>query len=239
MKKNRQPPFVMLIKETLDAPAWRHMSHGARNLYIALKRRYHSDFKNNGKIYLSQRDAAKEVRGNLNSITRWFRELQYYGFIRMAAPGYLGVDGVGKAPRWRLTEVGYMRDPPSRDFMRWNGVRFSKHQPGGDRAKPKTESRSRKGGRTVAGKGDTTVAEKGDTQWNKRSRKGGHTAHPSVAEKGDITSLPLVGASSGAPRFYLAADTRPPWTTPVLTEVKGPVEAAAIRAAAPAHTCKT
>jgi hypothetical protein len=58
----------------------------------------------------------------------------------MMKPCYLGTDGKGKAPRWRLTEVAYMRgtsskgmeDMPTQDFLRWNGVRFSKHHPGGD-----------------------------------------------------------------------------------------------------------
>jgi hypothetical protein len=110
------------------------MSHGARSLYIALKRRYWPNKKNNGRIYLSHRQARKELgRSSPNEIVRWFRELQYYGFIVMVAPGCLGVNGKGKAPRWRLTEVSYMRgtssrgveDMPTMDFLKWNGVRFS------------------------------------------------------------------------------------------------------------------
>ena len=48
----------------------------------------------------------------------------HYGFIVMQTPGGLGVYGKGQAPRWRLTELGYMKDPPTRDFIYWNGVRF-------------------------------------------------------------------------------------------------------------------
>jgi hypothetical protein len=126
------------------------MSHGARILYIALKRRYNGQFHNNGRLYLSHRKAAEEINSDTNQITRWFRELQYYGFIVATAPGYLGVNGKGKAPLWRLTELGYIREPPTRDFIRWNGVWFSKHQPGGDRPKKQNP-----------------VREKGDTSWNK------------------------------------------------------------------------
>ena len=57
---------------------------------------------------------------------RPFRELQFYGFIVLIRPGRLGSDGKGTAPHWRLTECGYLKDPPTRDFMRWNGVRESK-----------------------------------------------------------------------------------------------------------------
>jgi hypothetical protein len=131
-KKN--PPFVMITNQVLDSPAWRAMSLGARLLYIALKRRYWPNRKNNGKICLSFRRAQKELGSGTVQIARWFRELQYYGFIIKMIPGQLGVDGKGRAPGWRLTEVGYMRgtsskgmeDMPTMDFLKWNGTPFSK-----------------------------------------------------------------------------------------------------------------
>ncbi len=128
MKRNREKgrlaPFVPLLKETLATPAWRAMSHGARSLYVSLKQRYSSNFKNNGKIYLSSRSAAEELGSQRNATLRWFRELQHYGFIVMVSPGHLGVEGKGKAPHWRLTEIGCMTDPPTREFLRWDGTVF-------------------------------------------------------------------------------------------------------------------
>jgi hypothetical protein len=123
-RKNKLPPFVPLLVNTLDSPAWRAMSHGARSLYVALKRRYSVNIHNNGRLFLSQRDAHEEIRSHHNEIARWYRELQHYGFIVLTVPGVLGVEGKGQAPRWRLTELGYMRDPPTRDFERWDGKRF-------------------------------------------------------------------------------------------------------------------
>jgi hypothetical protein len=90
-------PFVPLLIETIKSPAWRAMSHGARSLYVALKSRYGQTFKNNGKLFLSSRDAAIELGSNRDSIRRWFSELQHYGFIVMTNPGALGVDGKGKS----------------------------------------------------------------------------------------------------------------------------------------------
>jgi hypothetical protein len=124
-EKGRLAPFVPLLKDTLSAPAWRAMSHGARSLYVALKLRYSSNFNNNGRIFLSQRDAATELNSHHTQIARWFRELRHYGFIVMTDAGCLGVDGKGKAPHWRLTELGYMRDPPTKEFMRWTGQSFT------------------------------------------------------------------------------------------------------------------
>jgi hypothetical protein len=134
--KGRLPPFVPLLKETLASPAWRAMSHGARNLYTALKLRYSSSLHNNGRVYLSQRDAVKELGSNRTYISRWFRELQHYGFIVMTEPGCLGVDGRGKAPHWRLTECGCMRDPPTREFIRWNGRPFRDRSTRREKQKP-------------------------------------------------------------------------------------------------------
>jgi len=149
-RKNRLPPFVPLLSQTLDTSAWRAMSHGARSLYVALKRRYRNDRHNNGRIYLSQRQAAQELGSHHNEIARWFRELHHYGFIVMMTPAYLGVEGKGKAPHWRLTELGYMKDPPTRNFLQWNGEPFS------DR---KTKSRAGNGARGVPGNQHTSVRE--------------------------------------------------------------------------------
>jgi hypothetical protein len=124
MSKKQLPPFIALFRETLVSPAWRNTSHGARSLYTALKAKWSSNLKNNGRIYLSQRDAMKELGSNRTYIARWFRELQHYGFIVMTTPGCLGVDGKGKAPHWRLTECGYGENPATRDFNRWDGSKF-------------------------------------------------------------------------------------------------------------------
>jgi hypothetical protein len=139
--KHRLLPFVPLLIVTLKEPAWRAMSHGARSLYAALKRRYSPNTHNNGRIFLSQRMAAEELGSHHNEIARWFRELKHYGFIVLASPGYLGVEGKGQAPRWRLTELGCMRELPTQDYRRWDGTPFSKRQ--------KTKARAGKPARGV------------------------------------------------------------------------------------------
>ena len=64
----------------------------------------------------------------------------------MTSAGYLGVDGQGRAPSWRLTEIGFMKDPPTRDFMRWVDGNFfvdEKQNPDGEitvRVRGKTPS---------------------------------------------------------------------------------------------------
>lgn len=165
--KGRLPPFVPVFTSTLDTPAWKALSHGARSLYVALKRRYNRNTHNNGWIYLSQRDAADEIGSHHNEIARWFRELQYYRFIVMRTPGSLGVEGKGKAPHWRLTELGFMRELPTRDFERWNGQSFTD---------TKTESRAPFQAHRVLESPHTTVPEMARAQEQERAGDGAHIA---------------------------------------------------------------
>jgi DeoR-like helix-turn-helix domain len=117
-------PFVPLLKETLACPAWKALGPSSRLVYVALKGRYGIEIKNNGRVYLSVRMAMEETGLSFNTIRRGFLELQHYGFIVMTRGGFLGLDGHGKATHWRLTELGYMSDPPTKDYLRWDGVIF-------------------------------------------------------------------------------------------------------------------
>ena len=97
--KGRLAPFVPIDQEMMRSPAWRAMSYGARCVYMHLKSRWSFKQRNNGHIFLSHRDAEEELGcRHRDSVSRWFRELQHYGFIVMTNAGGLGVDGKGKAP---------------------------------------------------------------------------------------------------------------------------------------------
>jgi hypothetical protein len=130
--KGRLPPFVAVNQEMMRSPAWRATSCGARILYIHLKWRWRWKTKNNGRLFLSHREAQREMgAANRDSISRWFRELQHYGFIVKTAEHHLGVDGKGKAAQWRLTEEhgpgGRNGDTwmlPTKDYLKWNGAVF-------------------------------------------------------------------------------------------------------------------
>lgn len=120
-------PFVKILKPTLKEPAWLDLSFGARALYVLLKS-YHSG-KNNGDIYLGVRKAAKELGSGRASVERWFHELDEHGFIRKTAAAFLGLDGKGTATRWRLTELGWKGDQPTREFKDWKPTPKNKTPP--------------------------------------------------------------------------------------------------------------
>jgi hypothetical protein len=124
-RKNRLPPFVPLIKATMATPAWRAMSPGARLLYIELRGRLRNDYANNGKVWLSCRDAADTLgTKSTRSIVRWFAENEHYGFLRKTGDGFLGSDGRGIAARYRFTEFPCEGLGATRDFEKWDGKSF-------------------------------------------------------------------------------------------------------------------
>src|SRR5262245_40863430 len=124
-RRSKPAPFVPVTRAMLDYPAWKACSPGARMLYIALKRFLNEMIDNNGKIYLSHRDASKALgTSSLQSVARWFAELEFYGFIVKTTEGCLGVDGRGIAPHYRLTECVCNGEAATRDYEHWDGVLF-------------------------------------------------------------------------------------------------------------------
>jgi hypothetical protein len=129
--KGRLSPFVPLVITTLDSPAWKAMSHGAKSLYVALKRRVP---RGRNRAFISYRDARKEICATPRKLSEWFKELQHYGFIVMVTPAYLGIEGRGKSPHWCLTKLGQtskasaggLLEPPTNDFLKWDGTKFQK-----------------------------------------------------------------------------------------------------------------
>jgi hypothetical protein len=165
--KGRLPPFVPLDVQMMTSPAWRATSFGARLLYIHLKRRWSFKQQNNGRLFLSHRDAQEEIGGNRDSISRWFRELQHYGFIVMTEPGNLGVDGKGRAPRWRVTEAewpggcnGNTWMLPTKDYLKWDGTKFQDDRGDVLRARKRKQNPGPEGGAKVAQKEGPGLARK-------------------------------------------------------------------------------
>jgi hypothetical protein len=125
-RSGKLPSFVPLTRSVIDTPAWKALSFGARALYSeSLKRFLNENTDNNGKIYRSTRSAMQDLGTRSNeSIVRWYRELEHYGFIVKTAEGCLGVNGKGIAPHWRLTERPCNGETATRDYEHWDGSLF-------------------------------------------------------------------------------------------------------------------
>jgi hypothetical protein len=77
------------------------------------------------------RTAQKELPASPGKVREWFAELEHYGFIVLHRHACVREDG-GKAPHWRLTELGTtskasaegLFEPPTLDFLKWDGTKF-------------------------------------------------------------------------------------------------------------------
>lgn len=190
--KGRLPQFVPLLLDTLQTPAWRTMSHGARSLYVALRSRVFikDSSNNNGRTFLSVRAACAEIGSSHEQVTRWFHELQHFGFIVQTSAGCLGADGHGKAPHWRLTELGTRggdgkSELPTRDFTKWGGERF---RPSPIPPSPKIRIPLRKTAHQRAENRNTTVAENRALTTTERAENRNIEIAPKCAENRHIAS---------------------------------------------------
>jgi hypothetical protein len=120
--------WTPLRTQMADSTAWKQTSFGARLLYMTLLRRLSFSEYNNGKIFRSTRDAAKDIGASQRVVCVWFRELEHYGFIVTTEPGCLGPKG--RATRYRLTDWawGELDGNPvqaTKDYLKWDGEIFS------------------------------------------------------------------------------------------------------------------
>lgn len=211
-------PFVPMLIDTMASPAWKAMSANARVVYIALRSRYGHKIRNNGRIYLSARDGQADTGLSRNIVARGLRELKHYGFIVPTKGHCLGVEGKGGATHWRLTELGYMHEPPTRDFLKWNGELFHEQKSPEyykrqERRLLKLKTRQKQNPVTTHAKGchdprDIPVSRPTGQLLDKVSRPTGHISESPCHDPRDIS------------RIYHSVDTpKPVWSSPVIEEL--------------------
>jgi hypothetical protein len=128
--KGRLPPFVALHRHTMKSAAWNAASAGARATFAELKYNYNTKAQN--AVFSSGRDGAKKLNAHRDTVSKWLRELEHYGFVVKVRGAHLGLEGVGKAALYRMTDCPYAGQAPTYDFQSWDGVLFDdkKQNPG-------------------------------------------------------------------------------------------------------------
>lgn len=117
-KRSLSGRHVQLPEYLQASEAWATMKPAPRALYIEIKRRFNGS--NNGKLFLSVRDAAKAINVSKNTVGQYFTELEKRGFIHKVQGGYLGPNGKGQAAVWAIDEEPTQDGQPARKgFMRW------------------------------------------------------------------------------------------------------------------------
>lgn len=217
-KIRKQPPAVWLYRHTIKSAAWKASSVGARATYFVLASNYNTNMQN--AVYLSVRTGSKELGANKDTVTKWLRELEFYGFIALVQRGTIGVYGYGRATQYRLTDRPYAGSPPTHDFQNWSGEIFDakKQNPVllGRTPRPKKPD-----------------IEKSSQQGSLCPKKPDIRAASGCPKKPDITSLASYQVlKANAARLSVAAGptslaavtnslspSATAWSTPVLTEI--------------------
>jgi hypothetical protein len=119
--------YTKYYSDISKTPAWKALSYGARLLYLELQRQFIETANNNGKIFLSTRDAADSLGASQRQVCTWYRELEHYGFIVQTQSGTLGPHG--RAILWHLTDQahGWLDGKPvkaTKDYLKWDGTPF-------------------------------------------------------------------------------------------------------------------
>jgi hypothetical protein len=122
--------YTKYYSDISKTPAWKALSYPARLLYLELQRQFIEAANNNGKVFLSTRDAAERLGASQRWICIWYRELEHYGFIVQTQPATIGPHG--RAALWRLTDHtnGWLDGKlirATKDYLKWDGTPFRKN----------------------------------------------------------------------------------------------------------------
>lgn len=128
-RSEKAAPHARLYYWFTDCPAWASLTAGARATYLLLLRRYKGS--NNGKIPLSVREVAAELRAGKSTAAGYLDELQERGFIEVMTRGAFANKNA-KATEWKLNEYpcDVTGELPSKAFMRWMPGRNLTVRPG-------------------------------------------------------------------------------------------------------------
>lgn len=106
--------YKKLTHHMLKSDAWRALSGNAIKVYLEICRRFNG--RNNGKIHMSQAEAAKLLRIGKSSVKRALVILDELGFIKYAHKGSF----YGRmAATFILTDKSYKGHQPTNEWLRW------------------------------------------------------------------------------------------------------------------------
>lgn len=115
--KRGDQPFTMLHEWFQRSEAWASLKPGPRALYIEIKRRFNGI--NNGKLFLSHREAAKALNVGRDTVAGYYSDLVERGFLKVVRGHCLGPSGKGQSTIYALTEEALDGQPASKEFMAW------------------------------------------------------------------------------------------------------------------------
>jgi hypothetical protein len=205
-KTYKHPDYIAIYRHTFKSPAWQALSVGARAAYLELASNYNT--KRMNAVYLPVRAGAERLGANKDTIVKWLRELQHYGFIVLVQGGSLGVQGYGLAQTFRLTDRPHGNTRATYDFQNWDGELFDPNPTGGRNWRPKKQNPVRREG--------TPRPTGRDIEKNGRASSLCPTGRDIETAANRPTGRDTTSLTSCKD---LREPTAPEWTTPRLTEL--------------------
>jgi len=127
-RKKTGPRFIQLFYFMMDTAAWKDLNAVERAIYVEITRRYNG--ANNGKISLSAREIASELKISKGTAARALRSLAEHGFIVVEKRGAFHCK-IRHASEYRLTlyesniATNYQDKLPTKEFLRWPEIQIT------------------------------------------------------------------------------------------------------------------
>ena len=122
--ENKIDQFTKWIASEKSLPSWKALSFPARETYSHLRIRCYADAKgkaknNNGQVFRSPRDLAKDMGCSPKVAMRAIADLQAKGWLVCTKLGELGSNGHGKTALFRFTMLPTQNEPATREPTNW------------------------------------------------------------------------------------------------------------------------
>ena len=114
-RSQKHKRYVGFDYNLLETEAFKHLTGGAFKLLAMVKKRYNGI--NNGEISFSVREGRDLLGYSLNTISRYFNELEIKGFLKANQKGSFSYKK-RHATTWIITSDEYNHQK-TRDFKQW------------------------------------------------------------------------------------------------------------------------
>ena len=219
----RLPPFTAVFRHTTKSAAWKALSVGAKATFTALQS-LHND-KSQNAVWISARDGVEKfgLGPDRNAVGVWLKELQHYGFAKRVQDAHLGASGKGKSAKYRLTDRYHAGKAPTYDFQSWDGVLF-------EPPRSPSAKRRKKSAAEIARLNwlkeehcqvlRTHCQEPTDIRAAGEMTKNGNKCQEPTDIRTDFRCQEPTDISSSPSTEPAYTPPKPPWSTPILTELR-------------------
>ncbi len=114
--RRKTPRFIMIRHSIMDTPAWRDLTGVAVKLLLHVVKLHNGS--NNGRLALTEQQAADTIGVSRNTASRAFEELMSHGFLSVTERSAFHVK-TKRPSLWRVTFIHAEGKGPTNEYLRW------------------------------------------------------------------------------------------------------------------------